>query len=124
LSLESNVTENLVWLDRVRVVNQLLNIIILKKFGIQQKTVGQKNILNEVDMFRLVIAISSLFFVGYKDREIGKKSSTETKFCVQPVDKNERVKPERDKPVTAEPHCPNPEIAQTPTPSKRRHVEK
>lgn len=75
-------------------------------------------------MLKIIIAISSLLFVGYKDRDIGKKSSTHTKFCVQPADKNGRVKPERDKPVTIQPHCPNPEIAQTPTPSKRRRVEK
>lgn len=43
------------------------------------------------------------------------------KVCVQPTDKQGRIQPTKDKDVKTLPHCPNPEIAQTPSP---RRVEK
>lgn len=51
------------------------------------------------------------------------KSIPVPKVCVQPADKN--GKPKRDKPdVRTQPYCPNPDVASTPTPSKRRRIER
>jgi hypothetical protein len=75
----------------------------------------------------LLMLCGSLILSGYSRAEkepVPRRLPTIPKYCVQPVDKAGRIKPERDRPSTeVRPHCPNPELVK-PTPSKRRRIEK